>query len=93
MSQAVFQVFDGQGNEVMNLAASPGRVLGSTETNASNGSITVADLALGTPWFVCVPTGWGITPTVAINGTTISWTYQTGNFSAPVSCVIFYGIR
>ena len=69
------------------------RVLGVVNTNSADGSLVDAGLATGAPYFAFFPsamTGGWYWPTVAVSGTTLSWSYAGG--SNRVSGFILYGI-
>ena len=93
---AGFQAWDASGNTVVDLSTRLGRILGVHTTGSSNGSITNAGLAQGTPFALVsqpnstVANGGTFypSPTVSFSGTTMSWTFPgTG---APSTIV--YGV-
>ena len=84
------RIRDRFGNVVVDITSKLPRIVGYVDTNGGAGSVTVPELALGTGYFIVSPIsgtqGRG-TPSVQINGTTISWTYP----NATTNDRIFYG--
>lgn len=93
---AGLQTWDASGNPLIDLTSRLGRIVGTHTTGSSNGSITNAGLALGTPFALISQPGSVVSnggtfypsPTVSFSGTTMSWTF-TGS-GAPTTIV--YGI-
>ena len=60
---------------------------------SANGSLTVPELADGTPWYDVKSSGANnlFCPNVTFSGTTMTWAYQDSAHKSPA--VILYGIR
>ena len=72
------QVWDSSGNLIVDTNSSLGVILG-THTitkSAGNGSLSVGDLSLGTPFFTVITSTGTFYPIVSVSGSTISWTYD-----------------
>ena len=88
------QVWDASGNLILDLTDRLGRILGiSTLTSPTDGSITDAGFASGTPWFICLPisSGAASTPQCSVAGNVISWDFITGGNYATTYKLI-YGV-
>jgi hypothetical protein len=94
------QVWDADGNLTVDTSDFLGRVLGSTSTGASNGSLGHAGLDDGVPFAVCLPSiASDVAPTydalyapdISFAGTTMSWTYEAGK--PAVNNLIVFGVR
>ena len=71
------------------------RALGAVQTGGSDGSITVSEFSLGTPYALVFPLvgavvsgGIYYAPSLSIVGTTLSWTYTVTG----MDCMIVYGV-
>lgn len=88
------QVWDAAGNLTLDLTDRIGRLLGiATLTSPTDGNLTDAGFASGTPWFVCLPYSGGAssTPDVSIAGNVISWDFVTGG-SYSATYKLIYGV-
>ena len=88
------QVWDAAGNLILDLTDRLGRLLGiATLTNPTDGNITDAGFASGTPWFVCLPISGGAvsTPQVGVAGNVISWDFIAGGNYA-TNYKLIYGV-
>lgn len=76
---AGLQVWDANGSLIVDLSTRLGRILGVTTFSSSTGSITDADFASGTPFFIASPTSVSspsFGPKLTISGTTLSWDFE-----------------
>lgn len=76
-----FQTFNASGQLLMDITDRLARVLGiQTLTSPTDGSITVAAFATGTPFFACIPIANGAAPApvVGISGNVLSWDFVAG---------------
>lgn len=93
MATAGIKIWDENGNLKQGPDTAIGSLLGVFLTNGSNGSISDANLSLGTPRVIkAMPVGAGTyfqAPKFTISGTTISWTYRTGS---GVNFRVLYGV-
>ena len=89
-------LIDQQGREKFTPATSNVTVLGIIETGKSNGSVTNARLAKGTPVILgALPlagSGYAV-PTFTVSGNTISWTFRNSGANTNQSCRFAYGFR
>lgn len=78
------QIFDAQGNLIMDVTDRLSRVLGVVTTNAVAGSLVNADLTSGTPYHInsnadgTVVNQQDAECVVTFSDTTMSWTYGAG---------------
>ncbi len=88
------QVWDAAGNQIVDVSDRLGRVLGvTTLTGGTDGSVSNAGLATGTPFWACIPVATGAAPTpgISVSGTTLSWDFEAGIGYAP-SYRLIYGV-
>lgn len=92
------QVWNSAGQLIVDTNNALGVILGvhTITKSAGNGSLSVPNLALGTPFFTLITSTGSFFPVIAISGTTISWTYDA--FVASVepggsTYTILYGYR
>lgn len=74
-----FQVWDAAGNLIVDTNAALGVILGvhTFTKSAGAGSLTDANLALGTPFYTLISFTGTFLPSISISGTTISWSYDS----------------
>ena len=89
------ETFDASGNALLRITDRIGGVLGVANTGKSNGSITHAAFANGTPWIACMnPSGFGLTiPKWTISSSSISWTFGVSGANYNEDVRFFYGVR
>ena len=76
-----FQTFNAAGQPLMEITDRLARVLGiATLTSPTDGSISVAGFATGTPFAACIPISSGPVPvpTISIAAGVISWDFAAG---------------
>ena len=77
------QVFDSSGNKILDISDSLTKYLYVATVGPGAGSVTVAGLAGGRPWFTAYRLSSNATQYLAalftISGTTVSWTYAPGS--------------
>lgn len=76
------RTFDASGNILMDTDTNMGRILGMTTTGTSNGSVTNADFAQGTPFWIAIVNNTTanntvVSPDFSFSGTTLTWTHNT----------------
>lgn len=91
------QVFDGQGQTVVDTGRRLGIILGVVDTGTGDGSISVAGFARGTPFFFMTPlaelANLDLLPGAGVNGQSLVWQFVGGTAqSRRVSARIYYGI-
>lgn len=90
------QVFDGQGNVILDTTTRMGVLLGQVNTGKSNGSVTNSAFSRGTPFYVATSTENGATsvigPNITISGNTLSWQFNNPGFSGNHGFLIIYGV-
>jgi hypothetical protein len=88
------QVFDSSGNKILDVSDSLTKYLYVATVGPGNGSVTVAGLAGGRPWFTAYRFTFNsiqyFAPVFTISGTTVSWTYSGSSNQAPMR--LFVGI-
>jgi hypothetical protein len=95
---AGLQVWDAAGNLVVDITTRLSRFLGSVNSGTSGGSISVPDLAQGTPFYFVIISGGAVPvgsfgPEVTFSGTnntTMSWSFASGR--TPLAATIYYGV-
>jgi len=85
------QAWDAQGRLVCDISDRLGRVIDIVDTGLSDGSISVPGFSWGTPWASVQPYDSNVffTPTVTIQGTTLSWSFPQQSRGA---CLLIYGV-
>ncbi|MCY1378612.1 hypothetical protein D9M69_662630 [compost metagenome] len=73
-----------------------GTIIGTVNTGTSNGSLSVPDVAKGTPFFFVncpsEPGAASLLPTVYFSGTTLVWSFLGGtSYSTNFSVNVIYG--
>lgn len=96
MSTAGIKIWDANGVQIIGPNTSIGSIIGVVETNKINGSITNAKFSLGTPRvFACVPVSnsyvFASYPIITFSGNTMTWTYESPEFSGNPNMRILYG--
>jgi hypothetical protein len=90
------QVFDSSGNKILDVSDSLTKYLYVATVGPGNGSVTVAGLVGGRPWFTAYRLSSNATQYLAakftISGTTVSWTYQSGGSGNYAPMRLFVGI-
>jgi len=95
------QVWDAQGNEIVNATTRLTQFLGYVDIPSEGGSGTITDhrLTQGTPFYMVVTkttAGWYSGPRVSFNGDKMAYTgsnlIPTGSQAGTVAVRIFYGI-
>jgi hypothetical protein len=88
------QVYNASGQLLVDLTDRLSRLLGiATLTNPTDGNLTDAGFATGTPWWVCLPISGGSvsTPAVSIAGNVLSWDFDaSGNYATTYKLI--YGV-
>lgn len=84
------QVFDANGNRILDTTTRCGRVIGLANTGTSNGSFNVGSLPPGSVlWASLLSPDIGA-PGITSSGTTVSWTFSAE--LTPRASYIIYGI-
>lgn len=91
------QVFDGQGQTVVDTGRRLGIILGVVDTGTADGSINVPGFGRGTPFFFMSPlaelANLDLVPGAGTSGQTLTWQFVGGTAkSRRVSVRIYYGI-
>lgn len=97
---AGLECYDDEGNVLVSITDRITKVLGTINTNVSNGSLTVPEFSQGRPWFRAAALTQGIAnetaATVTRSGNTLTWFYPSGSDAPPNSTFrntrIIYGI-
>lgn len=97
---AGLECFADDGTVLVSITDRVTKILGTVNTNLSNGSLNVADFSKGRPWFRAVAFTTGIaneTPaTVTRSGNILSWYYPSDSTAPPNTTFrntkIIYGI-
>lgn len=78
------RTWDASGNMVIDVSTRLTSIIGVASVTSSNGSVTNADFARGTPfwYFTNIPAGIA-TPDVSFSGTTLSWTWNANTTFFP----------
>lgn len=87
------RVWNSSGVLITDVETRMGRILGSVQTGAGSGSISVPGFATGTPFGIVLELAAASTqtngePTISISGTTLSWSFAAN----PGNQLIFYGV-
>lgn len=91
--QAVFQVFDANGDLIFNLANKTSYVLGTGNTGAQNGSLNDSKITTRTWVIVLSCPADGQVPSFTATQGKISWTFLGGQTAPPPKNVTFmYGV-
>lgn len=77
------QVWDANGNLIIDVTDRLTRVLGEFYTGTSNGSVTNPGLTTGTPWWIAIPTtninvnnnNMAKYLTFSVSGSTLAWSF------------------
>lgn len=94
--EAGLWLYDDQGRERFGPGTSNVTILGIINTGTTNGSVSNALLALGTPVIIGAFAQTGPTtalPTITKGGTTISWAFAVSGSPGNVPFRIIYGYR
>lgn len=86
------QVWDANGDVVVDTTTRLGRIVGVTTINSASGSINDADFADGTPFWIATPsdnTSPTFGPKFTFSGTTLSWNFEGRTVS---SHRLIYGV-
>lgn len=89
---AFFEVRDAAGNVIVSLDSRLPRIIGQVNTGTTNGSITNAALANGTPFAIPLPSDANssrVTVNIIFSGTTMSWYFD--NTPPTVGYTLLYG--
>ena len=89
------KVWDASGNTVMDSSTRLGRILGTTTTGTSNGSISNSAFSQGSPFYTVYTiggSGYDVQPYVYVSGTSLVWYWDTSGASYNASCLIIYGV-
>ena len=92
---AGLQIWDASGNLIFDTPTRCGRVLGTVSFGNTNGSVSNAQFAAGTPfWFVSQtsPGYAAYQPTIAVASNTLTWTWSTSGAAGNQGGTIIYGI-
>lgn len=76
---AGLQVWDANGDQIVDTTTRLGRIIGITTISTNTGSINDADFADGTPFFIATPTNVSspsFGPKLSMSGTTLSWDFE-----------------
>ena len=92
------QVWNENGVLQIDVTSRLGILLGNVDTGTSDGSITVSNFSLGTPYFFATALSlippYGLIPAVWVSGNTLNWQFIGGTPTSPkVNVRIFYGVR
>ena len=89
-----WQAFDASGNLIVDVSTRLGRVLGvQTLTAATGGSVTNANFASGTPFWMLsnVSVAGARQPEITFSGTTLSWSFPGVGWSGETYRLV-YGV-
>lgn len=99
MEKHGLQIFDENGNTILDITDHLTRVLGEFETGAVNGSITDVAIQEGTFWYIQISLNYNTTPgnfsveapfILDVDGAKISWVYENGDYR--INKYILYGV-
>lgn len=90
---AGLQIWDENGNVMLDTENRVTRVLGSFESGTSDGSLTSEGFSQGTPWHVRLTPDLGLTPPkITVSGNTLSWTFGNVAEEFRRSAYVMYGV-
>jgi len=95
MSQGL-QIWDANGQLILDTTYRVARRLGTVTTGMSNGSLNIPDLSQGQPFFISEalrdPGSYYVIPSVSISGTTLSWSFPSQYPEQRNSMSVTYGV-